>query len=220
MLTHRFDLTDGTIASFSQSLLDLRESIPTWLPLEVCASPARYSPFKALPRHQSVLRLARLFDGGKLVREFRWQPTFRSFLPKLSTQYPLLTELAPPGVDHLQATACLQIMAKELRFNICTWPSSFLRNKDMPNLRALEGGNVMSHVGYACHHWADRVSELETLDSTLLDMLSTFFQNHFLYWLEVMSTLGLPAAEALKKIDTVRVCSSSILRNMISLLIG
>lgn len=204
MLGHHFDLGEGTVALLARSFFDIRESIPIWPQSESLVSSSEKAAFRELPHRlkKSVLRIGQLFDVGKTAR---WQPTFASFLFDLSRHRPLSVEPSPPEADRLRAITCLQIMDEELRFNICEFPSSFLLNKDLPNLEALEGANISSRLRYACRHWADQASKLETLDMDLLHMLSAFFRVHFLYWVEVMSILALSPIEALKNLDPTRV---------------
>lgn len=135
-------------------------------------------------------------------------------LPESFPEGPLSTEIGPSQANCLHITTCLEIMAEELRFNIFTLPSSFMRNKDVQNLQALLEANMSSRLRYACCHWTDQVSRLENPDADLLEMVSRFFRTHFLHWLEVMSILALSPIDALKNLNTVRVCDSMISATM------
>lgn len=208
MLRHHVDATDDIATSLACSLFDFRNALPAWLPLEVFIRLSDHNPLDKIPRHlsRSVLRLAKVFDGGKMTRDsLHWQTTFELFVLESPRRSPFSIKLDPMELDQLCATTSLDIMAKELRFNICGSPSSFLRNKDVPNLEALKRERISSHLGYACRHWADQVSKVESLDPDLLGMLSAFFQTHFLRWLEVMSILNFSPVEALKNLDPERV---------------
>lgn len=106
-------------------------------------------------------------------------------------------------------------MANELRFNIFTLSSSFKRNTDEQNLEALLEANVSFRLRYACCHWTDQVSGLETFDADLIGMLIRFFKANFLQWLEVMSILALLPVNILKNLGTVHVCDSFIFATII-----
>lgn len=98
-------------------------------------------------------------------------------------------------------------MAKELRFNIVEFPSSFVPNEQAFHLMAQPHLKISPHLGYASSHWDDRIPEPQTLDSDLLEMLCALFRTHFLYWLKVMSFLGLSPVKLLKNLDAGRVRS-------------
>lgn len=146
------------------------------------------------------------------------QQFFGSHLPGSVPESPSSTTIGASQVNRLHITTCLDIMAEELRFNIFTLSSSFMRNKDAQNLEALLEANMSSRLRYACRHWADRVSGLETLDVDLVGILISFFQTDFLHWLEVMSILDLLPGDVLKLV-TAHVCDSMIFATMISILI-
>lgn len=222
MLSHHVDTTDDSVTSLAHSLSHLRNAVPAWLPLQTFIRLSERNPLDQIPSdlNDTVSRLVQLFDDWKLTRDTpRFQPAFETFLWDLSRQSPSLIEITIPDVDRLRATICLDIMAKELRFNICKSPSSFLRSKDVPKIEALKAANISSHLRYACHQWTTHVCQMETLDVDLLEMLSDFFQTRFLYWLEVMGLLGLSPFEALKNLDPAPVRDSTILATLIRILI-
>lgn len=206
MLGHHVDTMGAMIIPVARLFLELQKTLSDRLPLGTLIHYAEYKPFEALPSHikRSVFGLLRVFDGTRLIGETpSWQHTFEAFL---LDSFPA----DPTEADRLHITGCLKIMAKELRFNICGSPSSFLRNKDVPNVEALKREHISSHLGYACRHWANQVSKLDSLDPDLLNMLSQLFQTHFLHWLEVMSILDFSPVEALKNLDAVRVSEPMI----------
>lgn len=207
MLGHHVDTTGATATSLARLVLDLQKTSSNSLPLETLISYADCNPFKTLlsDLKRSVFGLMEVFQGVRLTGEAPpWQGTFDSFL----------LDSFPRGTldgNRLHLTSCLKIMAKELQFNLYKSPSSFFRNHDLRNLQVLEGASISSHLHYASCHWADQFSELEALDADLLNILSGFFQTHFLYWIEVMSIVGLSPVEVLKKLDLARVCTSEII---------
>lgn len=222
MLDHHFDATKDTI-SLARSLYALRDAILEWLSLQMFLRISDHSPLAGRIPHEhekTVLGLARLFDGTKLTGATRrFQQTFRSFLLESPADGPFSVELEPPEIHRLRVMTCLDIMAKELRFNIRNSPSSFLRKEASPNLEGPSETNVSSHLRYACRHWTEHVSKLETFDVGLFGMLSWFFRTHFLYWIEVMCCLNLSSVEALENLNAAHVCNSKILTTMMQLLI-
>lgn len=208
MLSHHFDLTNGTIISLAHSLFDLRQTIPDEAQLQsVISPPNRKLSERSLPPSASTdLRLAQLLDGGRPSKATpHWHYTFDLFLLNAFGKLPSPDEITPPDLDRLHITTCLEIMSKKLHFNICKFPSSFLENKDAPNLKALASSNISPHLRYACRNWTRCVLQLKILDLELLQMLYKFFRTHFLHWLEVMAILGLSPVEPLKKLDAVPV---------------
>ncbi len=89
------------------------------------------------------------------------------------------------------AIGCLEVMGRELQFNICGIPTSYKSNKDIENLDALITNNISPHLRYASNFWAQHISHLTDVDdmisSKLLDLLRS---SRFLQWLEVMSVTG------------------------------
>lgn len=213
MLGHHIDTSDDTATLLARLLANFRNPIPEWLLLEILNHFSDHSPLNTLPRHleKIIPRLTRLFSGGKLTRDTpRLQHKFELFLQDSYPVAPLSIKIKLPEVHRLHMTTCLEIMAKELRFNICEYPSSFVRNEDMLNLGTPERTHISLHLRYACSHWADQISQLETLDADLLEMVSEFFRTHFLHWLEVMSILALSPVDVLKNLITIHVCNSLI----------
>jgi hypothetical protein len=106
------------------------------------------------------------------------------------------------------AISTVKTMENHLRFNICQFPSSYLRNDQVPNLDRVIAERIPYHVAYSCWFWAHHVAATP-VDHELLERVKSFLQAYFLYWLEVMSiTRRLSAAlEALRQVavwSTVR----------------
>lgn len=134
---------------------------------------------------RTMRRLAQLFVGSRISNEEIALPQ-GSFLIVLSE--PHISPFFPNQQSHKEmAISCLRIMAKELRFNMFQFPSSFVTNKSVKNLPSLAGATVSPHLRLACRIWTYHVSQLDNLRGTIAQMISDFFRSHFLYWLEVMS---------------------------------
>lgn len=86
---------------------------------------------------------------------------------------------------HLRlAYGCLDIMSTKLHFNISGASSSFLWNS------AQELATISSVLSYACRYWQDHVVA-SAQSEELLDFLESCVRSTLLYWIEVLSVLGL-----------------------------
>lgn len=218
MLSHHFDLTNGTIISLAHSFFDLRQTIPDDTRLQhVISTPNRnVSERSPPPPASTALRLAQLLDGGGLTGDTRhWHNTFDLFLLNAFGKLPSPHEITPPDLDRLHTTTCLEIMSEKLHFNMCKLPSSFLRNKDVSDLKALASSNISPHLRYASRNWTRCVLRMKILDSELLQMLYEFFHAHLLYWLEVMAILGRLPVETLGGLIAGQVSKSIIIHSPI-----
>lgn len=112
------------------------------------------------------------------------------------------------------ARRCLEVMVcGALRFNICDFPTSFRRNQEIENLDGLVHGKISSLLSYACRHWTRHVAGLSADRSADLELLLLcLLQDHFLYWLEVMSVLKSNPYATLKRffdeVSKLNTCSN------------
>jgi hypothetical protein len=102
------------------------------------------------------------------------------------------------------ALACFRVMEQNLTFNICQIPTSFLRNVDIPELPGLREKHIPHHLSYACQFWAVHVSTTTSSEFAQKE-LESFFQEDFLYWLEVMSLIQRSPQGALAPLSTSNV---------------
>jgi hypothetical protein len=99
------------------------------------------------------------------------------------------------------AISAVKTMENHLRFDICQFPSSYLRNDQVPNLDRVVAEKIQGHVAHSCWFWARHVAGTP-VDRELSKRVKSFLEINFLYWLEVMSItkrLG-AAAEALRQV--------------------
>jgi hypothetical protein len=89
-------------------------------------------------------------------------------------------------VNRQLSVSCLSTMKKELRFNICNLESSYIRNGEVADLDSRVERYVPEHLFYSCHYWMDHLAQT-TWDDELSNILKTFIDDLFLYWLEVLS---------------------------------
>ena len=82
------------------------------------------------------------------------------------------------------ALVCLRLMNRELRFNICGWETSHLRNDDMK-----KSTPIPAYLSYSCRFWAEHLGEDGDKHDRLilLEELRDFFYDRVLFWLEVLS---------------------------------
>ncbi|KAJ7613314.1 WD40-repeat-containing domain protein [Mycena polygramma] len=86
----------------------------------------------------------------------------------------------------------LRVMHKELQFNICRLPTSYLRNTDMPEIQSRLATYISGQLRYACRYWADHLTAVPfQFDVALNQKAYEFLVDKFLFWLEVLSLTGL-----------------------------
>jgi hypothetical protein len=88
------------------------------------------------------------------------------------------------------ASEVLQIMETGLKFNICDLPTSYLKNRDMPNINQCIQAGIPEHLQYACQFWADHMTAIN-YNHKHAEATERFLLNKFLFWLEALSLLGL-----------------------------
>lgn len=106
------------------------------------------------------------------------------------------------------ALGCLRAMETGLRLNICQIPTSSKRNKDIEGLQSLLSDKVSPQLLYSCRFWAYHIASLDVLDEVIIQKLSSFFTDRFLYWLEVMSLSQSKFVEALGLLSGLPVSGS------------
>jgi hypothetical protein len=82
--------------------------------------------------------------------------------------------------------ACLRLMNRDLKFNICGLETSHCRNDDMKKPIPIP---IAAHLLYSCRFWAEHLEEDDKKYDryTLLKEIEYFLYNRFLFWLEVLS---------------------------------
>jgi hypothetical protein len=91
-------------------------------------------------------------------------------------------------VAHSQflAQQCFETMKAQLRFNICSLESSFVLDKEVPDLDISIANNISSALTYACSFWGDHL-QLAEMSEQLNAMLSEFLAYRLLFWMEVLN---------------------------------
>ncbi|KEP48237.1 vegetative incompatibility protein HET-E-1 [Rhizoctonia solani 123E] len=126
-----------------------------------------------------------LMTDGRCIRFFH--PSFKDFI----------TNATRSGRFHIRldqyeaepAACCLQVMQRDLCFNICKLETSHHVNKDIPDLKQ----RIDTHIGpvlqYACMHWIDHFIASPT--QGLVKAIHKFMEGpQLMYWIEALSLLG------------------------------
>ncbi|KIK23227.1 hypothetical protein PISMIDRAFT_63421, partial [Pisolithus microcarpus 441] len=97
--------------------------------------------------------------------------------------------ISMPGPYDL-AFASLQILCKELQFNICKLESSYLSNSEVPDLHERINKYIPPHLSYSCQFWAKHLQKT-AFNSVLANLVGTIVGSEkILFWLEVLSIIG------------------------------
>ena len=118
--------------------------------------------------------------------------SFRDFLinTEKSSEFSIVLRDSHHGLAH----ACLGLVLRDLRFNICDIESSYLANKDIQDLEARVAKRIPPALSYACRYYDDHLEHLD-FEINLFRKLQTFFETKFLFWLEALSlTSNVPLA--------------------------
>ena len=172
--------------------------------------PAEDSAALLLSRLRSVITYS---EGGSISL---LHTSFSDYLfsPKQSGE-PWLIDL--DNARRLIAEQCFVVMKSELRFNICSLESSYVRNDDVQDLADRIKSRISPQLKYACLHWAQHLSEI-SCSSELLRMVSEFAYIRLLFWFEVLSLIkmfGRVVPQALS--DASRWCEVS---NLLAFTLG
>ncbi|KIO10995.1 hypothetical protein M404DRAFT_20516 [Pisolithus tinctorius Marx 270] len=173
--------------SVMQQLLTMLE------PLPLAALNHMRSLFPNEKDHYDVVRILQFMapvlggiaDGSSPVR-----PLHASF-------YDFLTDHSRSGVYFIDtsdssnlAYASLQVLAKELRFNICRLENSYLSNSQIPDLPERIKSSIPQHLSYSCKFWAEHL-EMARFDSCLATSVQGIVESEkILFWIEALSLLG------------------------------
>ena len=113
--------------------------------------------------------------------------SFRDFLinKEKSGDFSVVLPNSHNGLAH----ACLSLMLRDLRFNICNIESSYLANKDVQGLEARISEHLPPALLYACRFYGAHIGHLG-FDTNLFGKLRDFFKTKFLFWLEALSLTG------------------------------
>ncbi|KIK19253.1 hypothetical protein PISMIDRAFT_156464, partial [Pisolithus microcarpus 441] len=88
------------------------------------------------------------------------------------------------------ARAALEVLRRELCFNICGLESSYLKNSQIPDLPERIKKNIPPHLSYSCKFWAKHL-EVSQFDLSIAASVQVIVESErVLFWLEVLSLTG------------------------------
>jgi hypothetical protein len=97
------------------------------------------------------------------------------------------------GTDNQQRallSTLMGVLDKQLKFNICDLPTSYLRNIDMPEFQWRLDNYIPLHLRYAAQFWVDHLMKI-AFDACSDQQVQNLLFKKFLFWLEVLSLLGI-----------------------------
>ncbi|KAL4061854.1 hypothetical protein V8B97DRAFT_586408 [Scleroderma yunnanense] len=159
-------------------------------PLTISAMDAMRREFSRKDDHYSV-RIILNFMGSFLVGTTDTSTPVR---PLHSSFYDFLLDQQRSGeffldqadVHYDLALSSLRVMQGSLRFNICSFPTSYLRNSDVVDLAKRIEENIPLHLLYSCRFWASHLQDVE-YDYDLAHHLRAFVtEEQFLFWMETL----------------------------------
>ena len=106
---------------------------------------------------------------------------------------------------------CLKIMDKLLKRNMCSIPDYTLNCEveDLP--KRIEDSGIHGALEYACRSWHKHLTRAKHQTSDVVSALHDFLERKFIFWLEVLSILGVMGDAAYALITTTKwlneVCS-------------
>ncbi|CAE6381649.1 unnamed protein product [Rhizoctonia solani] len=136
---------------------------------------------------QMILNLAPLLfvTDGQQIR-FR-HPSFKDFITDSSRSGHLHIRLDQYQAE--PAACCLQVMQRDLRFNICQLETSHRLNSEVPDLKTRIDLHINKTLRYACTHWVDHF--IASPCQALVDEIKKFMEGpQLMYWIETLSLLG------------------------------
>ncbi|KAG8690804.1 hypothetical protein FRC09_011849, partial [Ceratobasidium sp. 395] len=105
--------------------------------------------------------------------------------------------------NQVLAQRCFETMNDLLQFNICNLESSFVLDRQLPDLADRIERSIPPHLFYACQYWSDHLIRAGD-SSTLLSGVQTFLSEHALFWIEVMNLKNATSRGIVMLADTYR----------------
>jgi hypothetical protein len=153
--------------------------------------------------------LQSVLDSGELLR-FTHQSFVDFLIHSEGCLPPFLFHKANQSRNLL--LACLRVMKKELRFNICNLETSHVVHDDIPDLELHVHDIIPVHLQYACRFWTNHLQS-SNFEVRIAKEIEDFMTDKLLNWLEVMSLLrkgnsvmqGLTAVIAWNRVSEINV---------------
>jgi hypothetical protein len=99
----------------------------------------------------------------------------------------------PQEANNRLGITCLDMMTKELRFNICKLEDSRLANADLKDLPLRIQQHISDHLQYSSLYWSNHLCFTPDCgDQRLWERVAKFFEGLYpLFWIEVLSVTGM-----------------------------
>ena len=92
-------------------------------------------------------------------------------------------------------------MAKSLKKNMCSIPDYALNSETPDLLKRINDGGIRGALEYACRSWYKHLVVTNHRIADVVSALRCFLEEKFLFWLEVLSVLGI-VGDAVHALDT------------------
>ena len=125
-----------------------------------------------------------------------WHLSISDFF--VSDDCPCGHQINPQDANVQLAIACLKTMVHQLRFNICGLKDSRLANADIEDLPSRIIENIFDSLQHSSLYWSNHLCPTpNNNDRRVWESLKEFFEGpHPLFWIEVLSMMGMVPAGA------------------------
>jgi hypothetical protein len=113
---------------------------------------------------------------------------FHASFPDYILQHDRSKQFHCNAAEHheLLTNDCFDVMKAQLRFNICNLESSFVFDKDVPDLEDRVRKYISSTLSYACQYWAEHLKR-GNFSEVVHKNLDEFLMKQLLFWMEVLN---------------------------------
>ncbi|KEP44958.1 WD40-repeat protein (notchless protein), related protein, partial [Rhizoctonia solani 123E] len=126
-----------------------------------------------------------LMTDGQHIRFHH--PSFKEFVTSATRSS--LFHIRLDQYEAEPAACCLQVMQRDLCFNICKLETSHQLNSEVPDLKKRIDTHIGPALRYACMHWIDHFITSPT--QALVEAIHKLMEGpQLMYWIEVLSLLG------------------------------
>ena len=139
----------------------------------------------------SIHSLLILHDNDKPVQPFH--KSFPDFVTNQTRCTNLKFHVSPPDHHSELLIGCLGLMNQRLEKNMCGLPDA-LTNDEVDDLWERTKGSIDYSLQYACESWHKHLVDPHTVPvyvPKITSVLHQFLEKKFLFWLEVLSVLGI-----------------------------
>ena len=125
-------------------------------------------------------------DSDLLPRPYH--PSFPDYLVDSKRCSDSRFTIVKPKMHGFIVLRCFELMKPVLQRNILELHDLYIRNEDIPDLKARLRSRITPDVAYACQFWPSHLLESEA-DKSILGALYGFLSKQFLWWCEALSLL-------------------------------